>query len=202
MFRVLALITIPIILSDIFMRRLPLARHSPPPHDGKCHAITAEYLAKPGDVLLCKGYCTDSSAVSAWSVSPFTHVAVIGPDRFVYEVTPIVGERRMSITEYVQQYQGAVCWRIKKEEVQDHDWCTFDPPEFRESFLPLANATLSNYSVFEPLTNLYKDGEMYCSEYVCEAMGLPSPKHSHPANFAKGGKYHDLYEEKTYLLFI
>ena len=96
----------PFLLYEIFFRRLPYARYIPPTYKAELHSIAVQLLVKPGDILLCRGDSVDSASVAAWSKSIYSHVAVIGPDLMVYDMTPIENERCMSVPDYVQEYDG------------------------------------------------------------------------------------------------
>lgn len=192
----------PLILLDLFFRRLPHAHAGPPPVTQTLSAITAIQFIKPGDVLVCKGGSTDSCSVAGWSCTPFTHVAVIGPDKFVYDITPVEHTRRMTLFEYVKTYEGHVVWRRVQEEFEFQKM--EDKLEFRESLPALLGATLSETSlrpVAERWSRKMKSGQAYCSEYVCRFLGLPGAEASHPKNFLPDGRYGN-YWEGMYLLKI
>lgn len=190
---------VPIFFLDVFFRRLPYAKCKRPQATSKCPAIVAELFIKPGDILLCKGFCTDSCVVSAWSLSEFTHIAIIGPDLHVYDITPVEHERRMTLPEYVNQYEGYVCWRPIHRALKDDEWGDVQHVQFREGIVPYLGATCSENrlrGIFESVQNLYSPHFMYCSEYVVTAMKLENPRVSHPMNFAPGGKFDFLFEDK------
>ncbi len=201
-------IAAPLLLLDIFFRRLPYARYRAPKHDRVVSVSELETTntLRPGDVLLCRGASADSASVAAWSCSEFTHIAVIGPDKRVYDMTPIENERAMSIREYVDSYDGLVLWRPIKRPVPQEDWKAV-PADllFRENGTALLGATFAeNPWLTDAWDKIfaarYSDKKAFCSEYVCMAMGLPVPRVSHPRNFAPGGRYDHLYAPELHLL--
>ena len=184
------------LLYDIFLHRLPYARFSIDDGGPHVHVLGARVLAKCGDILLCRGRTIDSASVSAWSCAYYSHVAVVGPDLYVYDITPVEHMRRMPLDTYVREYEGTVYWRrIKKSH---EEWRDVGALEFRETMLPLLLSTLSETRPINALTNFaetwYDPGRAYCSEYICRVMGLEAAGVSHPRNFAPGGKYDALYE--------
>ena len=197
-------IAAPLALLDIFLRRLPYARYRIPSHVQEVYAHEITDILKPGDVLLCRGDCGDSASVAGWSCSEFTHVAVIGPDKQVYDMTPIENERQMSLPDFVEMYNGAVLWRPIREEHKE--WKEVPANlSFRETGTALFGATLSEVPVLSDfwekvVAPQYVDTKSYCSEYVCTAMGLPGGRISNPKNFAPGGKYDELYVDELYYL--
>lgn len=195
-------IIIPLIIVDILFRRLPYAKYDVPSHTHKLSSFIASSIIKPGDVLICKGNSADSSAVNAWSISEYSHVAVIGADRMVYDVTPIEHERRKSLEEYVEEYEGYVVLRIKREPQKV--WYHVPKVEFRESLIPLLGATCSENPLrhfFGLFVSTYQSSLMFCSEYVCTSMGLDNPSISHPMNFAPKNKFSSLYYDDLVLLY-
>jgi len=183
----------PLLLVHLF-RRLSYAHARAPPHDYALNALAATLLARPGDVLLCKGGSADSCTVAAWSLSDWTHVALVGPDRAVYDMTPGENERRMSLWAYVRAYEGWVCWARRPPPAAWHDP---GARVFREDPAALVLATLAAGRWGELVRRLLagrfrrmaREPRAICSEYVAAALGLPTPAHTHPADFAPGGRY-------------
>jgi hypothetical protein len=179
----------PLLLADLFLRRLPHAHAGPPPSTRTLSVFAALPFLSPGDVLVCKGASTDSCSVAGWSCSPFTHVALVGPDLFVYDITPVEHERRMTLFEYVRRYDGHVVWRRARFPAEWHD---VPRMEFRESLPALLAATLSETPI-RPLADRcaarMAPERAYCSEYVCRVLGLPGASVSHPKNFLPDGRY-------------
>lgn len=191
-------IAAPLFLLDVFFRRLPYAKCTRPKTTGRCHPVVAELCCKPGDVLLCKGLCADSCVVSAWSLSEFSHIAIIGPDCKVYDITPIEHERCMSLPEFVAKYEGFVCWRPIKRAVKEGEWGSVEPVRFREALWPYMGALCSeNFlrPVFENFQHTYTPTHMFCSEYVATALKLEAPRITHPMNFAPGGRFSHLFTD-------
>lgn len=189
----------PLLLAELFLRRFNYICYKTPKVKGRMSAVVAEMLVRPGDVLLCKGDSIDSASVCGWSCSLWSHVAVIGPDLMVYDMTPIVDERRMSLAEYVREYQGVVFLRrIRREESDKIRWQEVGKRKFSDHPVTLLGATLSE----NPLVGLwsgvfkkyYSQEKAFCSEYVCLAMGLEGAHMSHPKSFAPRGKYDRMYE--------
>jgi hypothetical protein len=203
-------IVAPLLLLDIFFRRLPYARYRAPPHDRTIHVAEIETTntLRPGDVLLCRGDSADSASVAAWSCSEFTHVAVVGPDKHVYDITPVENERRMGLREYVESYEGMVFWRPVRKPLDASDWKPVPANLlFRENGTALLGATFAENALAADLWDKvfaarYAPGKAFCSEYVCMALGLPVPAVSHPRNFSKNGRYAHLYAPETYRLIV
>ncbi len=183
----------PLLLAHTFYR-LTYANARAPRHDRRLHALVAAGLVRPGDLLLCKGGSADSCTVAAWSLSEWTHVAVVGPDRMVYDMTPGEHERRTSLWAYVRAYEGWVCWAPRRAEPAWHDP---GPRRFREEMGALLLATLAAGRWGPPLRRwlagrfrrMEADEQAICSHYVAASLGYPCPAHTHPADFAPGGRY-------------
>lgn len=193
----------PLLLFDIFLRRIPCAPLLPLHRE--MNLMAAMLLLKPGDVLVCKGDSLDSACVSMWSCSPYTHVAVIGPDLHVYDITPIENHRRMTLPTYVKTYEGHVYYRRIKKALAKDDWQEIQPRAFRATLVPLVAATLSETPVVNSVLDglvapTYSEKAAFCSEFVCLVMGLAQPNISHPFNFAPGGRYDDLFHNEMYFL--
>ena len=177
-----------------FARRLSYANAHAPPHDRSLNALAANLLVRPGDILLCKGGSADSCTVAAWSLSEWTHVALVGPDGAVYDMTPGANERRMSLWAYVRAYEGWVCWVRRDPPITWHDP---GPREFRDDPTALVLATLAAGRWGDAIRALLggrfrraeREPRAICSEYVATVLGLPTPAHTHPADFAPGGRY-------------